>query len=163
LKKKKLVLDTTICIDLFNGQLLKKVTSLPYELVLPDVIVEELIEPPGEYLIQIGYKRLQLDEEAIDQIIDLRERYSRPSTNDLFALWAAKINSCEILTGDNDLRNVAKAEGVAVHGIFWILDNLIEYNVLTPKEAADALERIIAEGSWLPKREYEAHLKRWRS
>ncbi|OGP92127.1 MAG: hypothetical protein A2157_13560 [Deltaproteobacteria bacterium RBG_16_47_11] len=163
MQKKKLVLDTTICIDLVNGQLLKKVTSLPYELVLPDVIVEELIEPPGEYLIQIGYKKLQLDEEAIDQVIDLRERYSRLSTNDLFALLVAKINSCEILTGDNDLRNVAKEEGVPVHGIFWILDNLVEYNVLTPEEAADALERIKAEGSWLPKREYEVHLKRWRS
>ena len=163
MQKKKLVLDTTICIDLFNGQLLKKVTSLPYELVLPAVIVEELIEPPGENLIHIGYKRLQLDEEAIDQIIDLRERYSRPSTNELFALLLSKINSCEMLTGDNDLRKAAKEEGVTVHGIFWILDNLIEYNVLTPEEAADALERIKAESSWLPRREYEAHLKRWRS
>jgi predicted nucleic acid-binding protein len=162
LQKKKLVLDTTICIDLFNGQLLEKVTNLPYELVLPDVIVEELIEPSGEYLIKIGYKRLQIDEETIDQIIDLRERYSKPSTNDLFALLVAKINSCEILTGDNDLRSVAKKEGVTVHGIFWILDNLVEGNILTPGEAADALERIKAEGSWLPQKEYKAHLKRWR-
>lgn len=163
MQKKSIVLDTTICIDLFNGQLLEKVTNLPYELVLPDVIVEELIDPPGEYLMQIGYKKLQLDEETIGQVIALRERYSKPSTNDLFALLLAKMNSCEILTGDNDLRKAAKEEGVTVHGIFWILDNLVEYKVLKSEEAADALERIKAEGSWLPKKEYEAHLKRWRS
>jgi predicted nucleic acid-binding protein len=163
LQKKRLVLDTTICIDLSNGQILEKATRLPYELVLPDVIVEELIDPPGEYLIQIGYKTLQLDEETIGQIIGFRERYSKPSTNDLFALLLAKTNSCEIFTGDNDLRKAAKEEGVTVHGLFWILDKLIEYKVLTPEEAADALERIKAEGSWLPKKEYEAHLKRWRS
>ena len=142
MQKKSIVLDTTICIDLFNGQLLEKVTNLPYELVLPDVIVEELIDPPGEYLMQIGYKKLQLDEETIGQVIALRERYSKPSTNDLFALLLAKMNSCEILTGDNDLRKAAKEEGVTVHGIFWILDNLVEYKVLKSEEAADALERI---------------------
>ena len=39
--KKRLFLDTTICIDLFNGRLLEKVLTLPYEFVLPDVIVAE--------------------------------------------------------------------------------------------------------------------------
>jgi hypothetical protein len=49
LPKKKIVLDTTICIDLFHGHLLKKTTELPFELLLADVILEELINPPGEY------------------------------------------------------------------------------------------------------------------
>jgi len=65
LNKKKLILDTTICIDLSNGQLLEKVIKLPNELVLPDVIIEELIKPPGKNLIEIGYMVLSLDEEGI--------------------------------------------------------------------------------------------------
>lgn len=59
LGKKRLVLDTTICIDLFNGQLLGKVTRLPYELLLPDVIVEELIDPSGNDLIEMGYGEVE--------------------------------------------------------------------------------------------------------
>jgi len=162
LPKNKLVLDTTVCIDLFNGQLLERAARVPYELVLPDVIVAELIHPPGEMFIQSGFSKLQLDETAIKQIIGLRERFPRPSTNDLFALLLAKINSFALLTGDDALRKAAKEEGVPVHGMLWILDRLIEYKILTPVEAADSLEKILAEGSWLPKNECEARLKRWR-
>lgn len=163
MSKKKLVLDTTICIDLFNGQLLEKATRLPYELVLSDVINEELIKPPGKDLIEIGYTVLSLDEEGIEQIISLRERYSKPSTNDLFALLLAKSNTCSLVTGDDNLRKSAKNEGVAVHGLLWLLDKLVDHSILKPLEAAEALERILAEGSWLPKKECDIRIKRWRS
>jgi predicted nucleic acid-binding protein len=163
LPKKKLILDTTVCIDLFKGQLLEKVTRLPYELVLPDVLVAELIDPPGELFIQSGFSTSPLDENAIEEITVLRERYSKPSTNDLFALLLAKINSCALITGDDALRKAAKDEGVLVHGLLWILDRLIGYRILPPIEVADALEKILAEGGLLPKNECEARLKRWKS
>jgi rRNA-processing protein FCF1 len=114
LPKKKLILDTTICIDLFHAQILGKAIRLPYELVLPDVIVHELINPPGELFIQSGFSTLQLGEDIIDQIILLREHYSKPSTNDLFALLLAKINTCPLITGDDALRKAANEEGVPV-------------------------------------------------
>jgi len=162
LPKKKIILDTTICIDLFHGQLLEKVKRLPYELALPDVIVHELITPPGEVFIQAGFSVLQLSEEVIEQVIVLREHYPKPSTNDLFALLLAKINSCELITGDDALRNAASKEGVPVHGLLWLFDRLIEQRILTTNEAADALKKILAQGSWLPKKECEARLKRWK-
>jgi len=158
-----LVLDTTVCIDLFNGGLVERAASLPYEMALPDVIAAELIHPPGDLFIQCGFSKLQVDENAIVQITVLRERFPRPSTNDLFALHLAKINSCALITGDDALRKAAKEEGVSVHGLLWILDRLIEHKILAPIEAADALEKIIAEGSWLPKSDCEARLKRWKS
>ena len=160
--KNKLVLDTTVCIDLFNGRLLERVARLPYELSLPDVIVAELIHPPGDLFIQAGFSKQHLDEHAIGQIIALRERFPKPSTNDLFALLLAKINSCRLITGDDALKKAAREEGIPVHGLLWILDRLVEYKILTPNEAADALEKIIAEGSWLPKKECESRLKRWK-
>jgi len=161
LPKKKIVLDTTICIDLFHGHLLKKTTALPYELLLPDVIVEELINPPGEVFIQSGFSISQIDEEAIGEIFALREHYPKPSTNDLFALLMAKINSCPLITGDDALRKAAKEEGIPVNGLLWFLDRLIEHKILTAKEAAGALKEIVAQGSWLPKKECEARLKKW--
>jgi predicted nucleic acid-binding protein len=162
LPKNKLVFDTTVCIDLFNGRLLERINRLPYELALPDVIAAELIHPPGHLFIQAGFSTLQLDEDAIGQIIALRDRFPKPSTNDLFALLLAKINSCALITGDDALRKAAKEEGIPAHGLLWILDRFIDYKTLTPIEAADALEKIIAEGSWLPKKECEYRLKRWK-
>ncbi|MGA2954124.1 MAG: PIN domain-containing protein [Thermodesulfobacteriota bacterium] len=160
--KKILVLDTTVCIDLFNGGLLEKALQLPYDLVLPDVIIEELINPPGEELVKIGYSVLPLGKEGVEQVLALRARYRKPSTNDLFALVLAKLNSCPLVTGDDSLRRAAKDEGLQVYGSLWVLDRLIDHHILSSLEAAVSLEKILEKGGWLPRKECEARLKRWR-
>jgi predicted nucleic acid-binding protein len=163
LPEKRLVLDTTICIDLFNGGLLEKALELPDELVLPDVIVEELILPPGEDLVKIGYSLSPLAKEGIEEVFALRERYRKPSTNDLFALVLARLNSCPLVTGDESLRRAAQDEGMQVHGLLWLMDRLVDYHILSFLEAAVSLEIILEKGSWLPKKECESRLKRWKN
>jgi predicted nucleic acid-binding protein len=73
----------------------------------------------------------------------------------------AKINSCPLITGDDALRKTANEEGVPVNGLLWFLDRLVEHKILIAKEAAGALKKILAQGSWLPKKECEARLKKW--
>ena len=159
---KKIILDTSICIDLYNGKLCEAVLQLPYEFVLPDVIVAELKKPPGVLLLKLGFTEEGISGEEIKNIFVLRNKYAEPSTNDLFALLLAKRDACYLITGDNALRNAAKQEGVATHGIFFLLDSLVKNEILTKANAANALERIIAEGSWLPKKECEERFKKWR-
>lgn len=159
---KKLILDTSVCIDLYNGELLKTVLQLPYHFVLPDVIVAELNEPGGDLLIQLGYNEEGISGNETQDILVLRNHYPAPSFNDLLGLVLAKRNSCTLLTGDNALRKAAKEEGVTTHGLLWLLDELCKNAILTGPQAANALEKIIAEGSWLPKKECEERLKRWR-
>jgi rRNA-processing protein FCF1 len=158
----KLILDTSICIDLYYGKLLKAVLQLPHEFVLPDVIIAELIEPAGELLMKLGFTKEGTSGEEAKSIFALRSEYAAPSLNDLFALLLAKSNDCYLITGDNALRNAAKQEGVTTHGLLWLLDAMIERKILTHAESVNALERIIAEGSWLPKKECEARLNKWR-
>lgn len=158
----KLILDTSICIDLYYGNLLKAVLQLPYEFVLPDVIIAELIAPAGDLLLKLGFTEEGTSGEETKNIFALRNEYAAPSLNDLFALLLAKSNDCYLITGDNALRNAAKQEGVATHGLLWLLDAMVERKIITQAEAANALERIIAEGSWLPKKECEARLNKWR-
>jgi predicted nucleic acid-binding protein len=161
LPRRKLILDTTICIDLFHGELLDNATRLPYELALPDVIFHELISPPGEMFLQAGFSEIHLSGEYTEQIILLRNRYPKPSTNDLFALLLAKIHSCPLITGDDTLRKAANEEGVPVYGLLWLLDTLVDQAILTTEEASDSLRKMLAGGSWLPKKECEARLKKW--
>ena len=52
---KKLILDTSICIDLYHGKLLKAVLKLKHKIVLPDFIIAELKEPAGELLLHLGF------------------------------------------------------------------------------------------------------------
>lgn len=159
---KKLILDTSIYIDLYKGKLLKAVLQLSYEFVLPDVIIAELKEPAGELLMKLGFTEEGTTGEETQNIFSLRNTYKEPSLNDLVALLLAKRNSCYLITGDNALRNAAKQEGVATHGIFFLLDEMVKCYILRERQAADALEEIIAEGSWLPKKECEERFKKWR-
>ena len=159
---KKLILDTSICIDLYHGKLLKAVLQLSYKFILPDVIIEELNEPSGELLLELGFSKEGTTGEETKDIFTLRNAYAGPSTNDLFALLLAKRNGCPIITGDNALRNAAKQEGITAHGLLWLMDALVELKIITESNAFKALKSIIEAGSWLPKKECEERLTKWR-
>lgn len=159
---KKLILDTSICIDLHKGELLKTVLRLPYQFVLPDVIIAELNDPAGETLLALGFTEEGIYGEEVKSVFELRNKYFAPSFNDLLALLLAKRNFCDLITGDNALRKAAKQEAVTTHGLLWLLDQMVADTVLPSVQAADALEKIVTEGSWLPKKECDERLKKWR-
>jgi predicted nucleic acid-binding protein len=159
---KKLILDTSVCIDLHNGKLLDIVLQLPYKYVLPDVMISELLEPAGEMLLTIGFFKEGTSGEETQTIYALRNKYIEPSFNDLLSLLLAKKNACCLITGDNALRKAASKEGVATHGLLWLLDEMVLCGILSGPKAANALRIIIAEGSWLPKNECENRFKKWR-
>lgn len=159
---KKIILDTSVCIDLHHGGLLKSTLQLPYQFVLPDVMIAELKEPTGALLLKLGCKEEGIPGEEMSSVFEMREKYSAPSFKDLLALLIAKKNSCDLITGDKALRNAANSEGVSAHGLFWLMDEMVARNILQGAQAADALERIITEGSWLPKKECDERFKKWR-
>ena len=64
-------------------------------------------------------------------LLRLRNEYASPSTNDLFALYLAKRNSCPLITADNALRNAAEQEGVTTHGLLWLMDAMVDAKILT--------------------------------
>jgi predicted nucleic acid-binding protein len=77
-------------------------------------------------------------------------------------LLARRLKAC-LLSGDRRMRNAARADGVEVRGVLWIIDQLVEHGVLAKKDASDRLERICAAGSRLPQDECAARIKGWRS
>ena len=45
--------------------------------------------------------------------------------------------------------------------LLWVLDRLVDLHILTFLDAAASLEIILKKGSWLPRKECEARLRRW--
>lgn len=158
---KKIILDTSVCIDLYNGQLLETALQLPYQFVLPDVIMAELDEPDGDTLQKLGFVVEGTSGKEIQLLSSLRNEYLKPSFNDLLSLLLAKRNSCYLITGDNALRNAARHEGVMAHGLLWLLDEMVLSGSLSEPQASSALKMIVAKGSWLPKKECDDRFKKW--
>lgn len=156
------VFDTNVLIDLYIGGLLEVTLGLPARMVAPDVIIAELEEPSGETLIGYGLQSVTLSGDQVQEIVALRSQYPRPSANDMAALVLARSLGAALLTGDLALRRAAEQEGVPMHGTLWVLDELLESEVIPPAQAVPALEEMLAQGRRLPRDECEARLRRWR-
>ena len=94
------VTDTNIIIDLDAGGLLEDIFCLPnVEFCVPDVLyVEELADAYG-ILPGLGLKVLPQPPEAVGYVEQLRSRFKRQSSNDLFALALARTLNARCLPG----------------------------------------------------------------
>lgn len=145
-----LVSDANIFIDLEEGELLEEFFLLPFEFITPDILFYEELEENRPYLLEKGLKLGALDGEDMNSVMEYVANYSGPSRMDCMALVLAKKEECPLLSGDRALVAAAKAEGVLVNGSIWIIEQLIEHELLDCPQAYDALDKMRANGRRLP-------------
>jgi hypothetical protein len=155
------VADANLWIDLADGGLLAEAFQIGVRWVTLDLTARELVSC-GADLMALGLEQSGLPGSQIAEIIPARNKYPRPSFNDIAALVLARHLHGTLITGDGDLRKAAEAEGVALHGVLWVLDEMVSRRVVTPARAADALSAMLGSGSRLPKDECDKRLAIWR-
>jgi predicted nucleic acid-binding protein len=156
-----LVTDTNIWIDLENGEILTDIFRLPYQFITTDFAVGEFISPEWKTLLSLGLKTYPLEGEKILELLVLRQTYQQLSVVDLAALLLAKTMGVMLLTGDRNLNNLARTQGVSVHGVLWVLDEMMFHQILTNIQAAETLRKMLAQGARLPQVECQNRLDRW--
>lgn len=125
---------------------------------VPDVLFEEELSEHHPHLLGMGLQLKGLEGEAMLRVYQMNEKYRAPSLNDLFALELARVCECPILTGDRALRNVAEDEGVEFHGTIWLVEELIQRDVITVTTARIAYGKMRDMGSRLPWKDAEQRL-----
>jgi hypothetical protein len=132
--------------------------------MVPDVVIQELIldTPSGKSLVAHGVTVMPLPGDLILEVYNLRAVYRRPSVPDLSALVPARSRGLVLLTGDSRLREAAENEGLVVHGTLWLVERMVAYSVVDGAGAADALERMLANGRRLPAGETRRRIESWR-
>jgi predicted nucleic acid-binding protein len=156
-----LVTDANVWIDLDNGELTALVFALPHDFVSPDVVVNELGDELGGRLVDQGLTKLARETETDAEFAALRAHYRHPSDEDLYALLLAIEQRWGLLTGDRELREVAEEHGLEVHGLLWVLDELVAAELLAARGAARALQTILDQGARLPAEECGKRLLHW--
>ncbi len=123
-----IVNDASCLIDLRKGGLLGVVCDLPYQFVVPfPVRVYEVLdfsEAEWQALDEAGMITHDLTAEEVGQALAVKGRHAGLSANDSFCLVTARAYSGILLTGDALLRRVATANGLRVHGVLWVVDEL---------------------------------------
>ena len=156
-----LITDTNIWIDIENGGILVETFRLPYQFLIPDFAIPELIRPRWETLEVLGLRAHEIPAEQVVELAYLRQAHRNLSIVDLAAFLLAKMLDATLVTGDWRLNELANANGLVVHGILWLLDEMVHFNALKPGQAASALTRMLEFGARLPTDECSNRLTRW--
>ncbi|WP_323162358.1 hypothetical protein [Pseudomonas glycinae] len=102
------------------------------------------------------------DEAGVIRLSGLRIEHNNSSLADVSCYLLAQETGRPLLTGDGRLRRQAQRDGLQVHGALWLLDLMVEHQVIDETEAANALAHMLEHGARLPVGECETRLSRWR-
>lgn len=158
-----LVSDTSVIIDLDRGDLLDLAFEIGEELVVPDLLfARELDLDFGDRLRALGLRIEELEGHEVARATQLTRVERRLSIADSFAFALAHGRQWTLLTGDSVLRAVAEAEGVAVHGVLWVIDRIEAAAICDYPTLHACLSKTVAHPRCrLPRREVEVRLKRY--
>lgn len=163
--KRIAIQDANILIDLVKTGLFDHCMALQYQFTTTNIILDELhdnqqatVQPhinSGKFII-IEISEVELTE---IQIMSLED--SKLSEQDWSAVYYAEKKEAILLSGDKQLRKVSEAKGITVCGIFWLLDQLIETEIITKQEACLFLNDLILKNKRLPQEEIEKRKSDW--
>lgn len=158
------VTDANIFIDLHHADLLDHLDGLGLSLTTSSFVLDELNARQQAAIrqkIELGLiEILEVLPEEI-QLAHLPRGLSLPDRS-VIAL-ALRVQGV-LLSGDGLVRRTAQDNGLAVHGLIWIFDRLLEAELLLPARAAELLEFLVEQKrSRQPEREYRARIDRWRA
>ena len=155
--------DANIWIDLANAGLLASVFQLPFTYCSTDFVVDdELHKPLRSQLMTLGLVVRALSDTEVVQLIELAATHRNSSLPDVSCYFVARADDHNLLTGDRQLRTQAAADGIEVHGVLWLLDELLVHLVITPPDAAAALQAMLDRGARLPPDECARRFAEWR-
>ena len=141
--KQVVVNDASCLIDLRKGGLLSAFCRLPYRLVVPlPVRNSELLDFSDEnwrVLDSSGMVTYDLTADEVAAAFAAKKRNPALSANDSFCLVTAQIHDAILLTGDARLARTARKNGLRVHGVLWVIDQLKERNACDDVLLASAL------------------------
>ncbi|MDE2805361.1 MAG: PIN domain-containing protein [Gemmatimonadota bacterium] len=156
--------DASCLIDLRKGGLLEALCRLPYRLVIPLPVREsEVLHFSGQewqYLDRHGMTTYDLTPAEVEQALALKDDHCGLSANDCLCLVTALANRGILLTGDAQLRKVANRQGLRVHGVLWVVDELAVTDACPTSQLMDALKCWQSDNTvFLPRQEIAKRLR----
>jgi hypothetical protein len=160
-----LVSDTSVLVDLERGALLDSCFGLPCQFAVPDLLYRKELEAyGGPGLIARGLWVEELTKEELQVAQDVRSAHPKLSVPDAFAYSLAVGREWALLTGDGELRAIARARRIEFHGVLWVCDSLFDEHAIEPTALVTGLEALAAHPRCrLPRSEVQSCLDRYRA
>lgn len=169
--KQIVVNDTNVFIDLYEVGLLEEFFSLPWEVHTTDFVMLEL-QREGQHETVARFKadrRLVVPVFEAEELLEIATMYqqhmnrSNLSLTDCSVWYYAKVNNYILLTGDRKLRTTSVFDGVEVHGVIYIFDTLVEFDMIPRQVAVEKLQQLYVINPRLPKEEIDKRINKWKA
>jgi len=161
---KRCIIDASILLDFIAGDIFDTLFSLPFEFITPNIVADEISRSYSyDALSNIGLRIIELDEEQVLEIASLQSAHIELSPKDLSVYILAREHRAFLISGDGPLRSMAGGQRIEYHGTLWLLEELVNRNLLSPSDAIRALQAMITKKRWLPRSECEKFVKKWDS
>ena len=169
--KKIVVNDTNVFIDLYEVGLLEQFFSLPWDVHTTDFVMLEL-QKEGQHETVARYKtdkRLVVPVFEAKEMLEIGNLFQQNmnrtnvSLTDCSVWYYAKVNNYILLTGDRKLRTTSILDGVEVHGVIYVFDALVEFNMISRQVAVEKLQQLHVINPRLPKEEIEKRINLWKA
>lgn len=158
-----IVHDSNVLIDLLHADLLKLWAECGIEINVSILVFSE-IQTDAAKLASIKELVIhQLEPDDLVESLGFYERHPDLSLPDCSCIPLAMKHGVPLLTGDKLLRRIASSLGIEVRGMLWVLDQLLESELIDRSQAVSILELLINKGSRYPMDEVQKRLKAWSS
>jgi hypothetical protein len=155
--------DANILIDLLSIELLSEFCKLPIQLSTSDFVFEELYgnqKAAIEKLEKLTIIKTETTEDYLG-INEIVVNSTGLSFEDCSVWFYSKKLGGTLLSGDGKLRKQATQGDIQVRGILFILDELVQEEIITKSTAFQKLTVLKSLNPRLPKKEIEKRLARW--
>ena len=147
-------IDANILFDFVAGDIFDLLFLLSFDFHTSDIVANEISGSYSEkQLTQLGLEILALDDSEVFEIFTLKQEYIGLSVEDVSVYFLSRKHGTMILSNDGPLRELADASRIEYHGTLWLLEEMIQGEILRPLEAASALRFILNNKRWLPRPE----------
>ena len=155
------IIDANVIFDADVGGILQELFSLGLHIITNDFVIREIESIPRTRLEEMGLEIRDMPGELINEILKIREHHLDLSIGDISIIVLARHTNDIILSGDGPLRKEVKRYNIQLHGTLWVLDMLVEQNILSPKDAACALRAMCDNERRLPIEECNKRIQEW--
>lgn len=161
------VSDSNIFFDLISVDLLESFFLLPCRITTTDFVINEIKTQRELNAVQsfIASGQLHVKSFEFSELANINELYLNNGTNasitDCSVWYYAKKTEGRLLTGDAKLRRAAINDSVKVSGLIYVLDNLIEYEIVDDALCAEKLKSLMAINHRLPEDECTKRINAW--
>lgn len=161
-----IVSDSNCLIDLRKASLLDAFLELPYEILIPNTLFEEELlkftEDEKTRLLE-GLTVIDLPGPSVLRAQEVIHDLPHLSIHDGFAFALAEVNpGCILLTGDGPLRELGENQGMEVHGVLWVIDQIHSNALTTVASLLEALRMFASDPTVrLPRRMLATYIRRY--